>query len=106
MQVAVGAERVEQLDPLLDVVVGDHAVVDGERRREGVRGQRRAAPAATRQIASALSRLRIVISFGAAQVPRAVQTRAGQSFCPFVPIPASRRLKPIEVEGGRLSDEV
>ena len=35
-----------------------------------------------------------------------MQTRAGQSACPFSPIPARRKLKPIEVEGGTLSDEV
>ena len=35
-----------------------------------------------------------------------MQTRGGQSLVPSSPIPASRTLKPIEVEGGTLSDEV
>ncbi len=39
--VVAGAEGLEQLHPLLDVVVGDDAVVDGDRRREGIGRERR-----------------------------------------------------------------
>ena len=104
-QVAAGAERVEQLHALLDVVVGDHAVVDGERRRVGVGGEPPGRPAASTEIARISTACRIVAP-SAGQVPRAVQTRAGQSRSPSSPIPASRTLKPIEVEGGTLVDEV
>ena len=63
-------------------------------------------PMIARVTAKALSTLRIVSPFAASQVPRAVQTRAGHARSPRSPIPASRTLKPIEVEGGTLFDEV
>ena len=48
-------------DALVDVVVGDHAVVDGDRRREGVRGEGRdRASDREQRPPSALSTLRIV----------------------------------------------
>ena len=99
LQVAVGAERVEQLDALLDVVVGDHAVVDGQRRREGVRGQAPGRRARHGQTASDFSAIH-ASSFlrGAVQVPRAMQTRAGQS---ALPLRADARQPQAEADRGR-----
>ena len=105
-QVAVGAERVEQPHALLDVVVGDHAVVDRDRRGVGVR-RRAAGPASAssadrqhleQRSASPLLRRR--------SGPRACRPAPASPARPSSPMPASRTLKPIEVEGGTLSDEV
>ena len=61
--------------------------------------------AASTEIARILSSLRIIAP-SAGQVPRAMQTRGGQSRSPSSPIPASRTLKPIEVAAGRFVVDV